>query len=324
MYLRSQLSSKNVILDHKLDKVSFSYVLGEIKSQFEQSLVNPGEMVGSIAAQSMGEPATQMTLNTFHFAGVSSKNVTLGVPRLKEIINVSRRIKTPSLKIYLKDELKKQQKVVTQLGGQIEFTTLQDVVESSQIYYDPDPARTVVAADEELLALYNEIPQLEDAAAGETNPWLLRLEFDSAKMVQKDLSISLIDKIIHDAFLDQVSIMHSDENSESLVMRIRVKDIQDDDEESAAQLMHQFQQALLNDMAIKGLAEITKVTFSKYLEQNFDVGTSKLAVTDDNWLIETDGVALSKILSLDQVDSSRTVSNDCVEVSGVLGIEASR
>jgi len=60
-------------------------------------LVNPGEMVGSIGAQSMGEPATQMTLNTFHLAGVGTKNVTLGVPRLKEVINVASTIKTPSL-----------------------------------------------------------------------------------------------------------------------------------------------------------------------------------------------------------------------------------
>lgn len=59
-------------------------------------------MVGSIGAQSIGEPATQMTLNTFHFAGVSSKNVTLGVPRLKEIINVAKTIKTPSVTVYLK------------------------------------------------------------------------------------------------------------------------------------------------------------------------------------------------------------------------------
>ena len=56
-------------------------------------------MVGSIGAQSMGEPATQMTLNTFHNAGNSAKNVTLGVPRLKEIINVAKNIKTPSMKI---------------------------------------------------------------------------------------------------------------------------------------------------------------------------------------------------------------------------------
>jgi len=54
----------------------------------------------------MGEPATQMTLNTFHFAGVSAKNVTLGVPRLKEIINVAKNIKTPSMKIYLEEQYK--------------------------------------------------------------------------------------------------------------------------------------------------------------------------------------------------------------------------
>lgn len=61
----------------------------------------PGEMVGALAAQSLGEPATQMTLNTFHYAGVSAKNVTLGVPRLKEIINVSKKPKTPSLTVFL-------------------------------------------------------------------------------------------------------------------------------------------------------------------------------------------------------------------------------
>lgn len=54
-----------------------------------------------MAAQSLGEPATQMTLNTFHYAGVSAKNVTLGVPRLKEIINISKKPKTPSLTVFL-------------------------------------------------------------------------------------------------------------------------------------------------------------------------------------------------------------------------------
>lgn len=104
IYLRTILNSKNVIMNEKLNSNCLDWILGEIKSKLEQSLVNPGEMVGSIAAQGMGEPATQMTLNTFHFAGVSAKNVTLGVPRLKEIINVSKNIKTPSLKIFLEPE----------------------------------------------------------------------------------------------------------------------------------------------------------------------------------------------------------------------------
>ena len=66
-------------------------------------------MIGSIAAHSIGEPATQMTLNTFHFAGVSSKNVTLGVPRLKEVINVARTLKTPMITIYLNALQKKSE-----------------------------------------------------------------------------------------------------------------------------------------------------------------------------------------------------------------------
>ena len=57
--------------------------------------MEPGEAVGAIAAQSIGEPATQMTLKTFHFAGVASMNVTLGVPRIKEIINATKCISTP-------------------------------------------------------------------------------------------------------------------------------------------------------------------------------------------------------------------------------------
>lgn len=66
-----------------------------------QAIAFAGESIGTVAAQSIGEPTTQMTLNTFHFAGVSAKNVTLGVPRLTEIINISKNIKTPSLTVYL-------------------------------------------------------------------------------------------------------------------------------------------------------------------------------------------------------------------------------
>lgn len=95
-----------------------------------------------------------MTLNTFHFAGVSSKNVTLGVPRLKEIINVAKNIKTPSMKIFLKPQYKNDQQSATVFGGSIEHTTLSNVVVSTAIYYDPDPSKTCVKEDEELISLW--------------------------------------------------------------------------------------------------------------------------------------------------------------------------
>ena len=73
--------------------------------QYYKSIISPGEMVGIVSAQSIGEPTTQMTLNTFHFAGVSEKsNVTRGVPRLKELLHISKNIKSPSVTIYLKED----------------------------------------------------------------------------------------------------------------------------------------------------------------------------------------------------------------------------
>ena len=95
--LRSRLSYKRVACFQRLNKLAFNHVLGELEGRWAKAGISPGEMVGVLAAQSIGEPATQMTLNTFHFAGVSSKNVTLGVPRLKEILNLAQNIKTPSM-----------------------------------------------------------------------------------------------------------------------------------------------------------------------------------------------------------------------------------
>ena len=103
--LRSTLASKRVLREYKLSQRAFDVVVGEIEAKFNLAIAFAGEMVGTVAAQSIGEPTTQMTLNTFHFAGVSAKNVTLGVPRLTEIINIAKNIKTPSLSVYLEPEV---------------------------------------------------------------------------------------------------------------------------------------------------------------------------------------------------------------------------
>lgn len=93
-------------------------------------------MVGALAAQSLGEPATQMTLNTFHFAGVSSKNVTLGVPRLKEIINISKKPKAPSLTVFLTGAAARDAEKAKNVLCRLEHTTLRKVSSSeNNLYY---------------------------------------------------------------------------------------------------------------------------------------------------------------------------------------------
>jgi DNA-directed RNA polymerase II subunit RPB1 len=75
--VRSLLSTKKVLMKYKLTSAALDWVSREVEALFHLAKVNPGEMTGFLAAQSIGEPATQMTLNTFHYAGVSAKNVTL-------------------------------------------------------------------------------------------------------------------------------------------------------------------------------------------------------------------------------------------------------
>lgn len=143
-HLRTRLGSRRLLEQDNLNRRSLDWVLGEVRTKFERSLAQAGEMVGTLAAQSVGEPATQMTLNTFHFAGVGAKNVTLGVPRLKEIINVAKTVKTPTLTCYLREDLRKVRERAKDVQAQIEYTTLEKVTAFSQIFFDPLPEDTVV------------------------------------------------------------------------------------------------------------------------------------------------------------------------------------
>lgn len=133
-------------------------------------------------------------------------------------------------------------------------------------------------------------------------------------MVQKDLTISAIDKMLHEVFGDQISVMHSDENAESQVIRIRIAGLEEENEEERAGLLKEFLESIFKDMIIKGLVEISKVTFTKHIESEYDCKTGRFVQTDDNWIIETDGVCLRRILTIDKVDHRKTQSNDCLEI----------
>ena len=98
------LSPNYLLIKKRLNKKAIQILCLTIVNMYKKAIVNPGEMVGIIAAQSIGEPTTQMTLNTFHFAGVASKsNVTRGVPRIEEILSLSENPKNPSCTIYLNE-----------------------------------------------------------------------------------------------------------------------------------------------------------------------------------------------------------------------------
>ena len=176
-------------------------------------------MVGALAAQSMGEPCTQMTLNTFHYAGVSAKNITLGVPRLKEIINVSKRPKTPSLTVYVLGAAAKDAEKCKEILCRLEHTTLRKVTANTAIYYDPEPTNTVISEDQEWVNVYYEMPDFD---VSRISPWLLRIELDRKRMVDKQLTMEQIAEKINQGFGDDLNCIFNDDNAEKLVLRIRI------------------------------------------------------------------------------------------------------
>ncbi|XP_060647567.1 DNA-directed RNA polymerase II subunit RPB1-like [Drosophila nasuta] len=331
--VRSTLCSKFVTEEFRLSQEAFEWLIGEIETRFQQAQANPGEMVGALAAQSLGEPATQMTLNTFHFAGVSSKNVTLGVPRLKEIINISKKPKAPSLTVFLRGGAAREAEKAKNVLCRLEHTSLRKMTANTAIYYDPDPKNTVIPEDQEFVNIYYEMP---DFNPNRISPWLLRLELDRKRMTDKKLTMELIAEKITMGFGDDLNCIFNDDNADTLVLRIRIMNNDDgkfvDDEDAIDKMeddmfLRCIEGNMLADMTLQGIEAISKV----YMHLPQTDSKKRIIITESGefraigeWLLETDGTALMKVLSERDVDPVRTYSNDICEIFQVLGIEAVR
>ncbi len=116
---------------------------------YRRALMEPGEAVGIVAAQSIGEPGTQMTLRTFHYAGVREQNVTLGLPRLIEIVDARRIPSTPIMTVCLDEKHRKTKEAAVKIARSIIFTSLENL--ATKIYEDPMREEIVVELNEDMM-----------------------------------------------------------------------------------------------------------------------------------------------------------------------------
>lgn len=110
----------------KISDANLKKIMEAVEEEYVTSKVDAGESVGIIAAESLGEPGTQMTLNTKHFGGVAEMNVTMGLPRIMEILDVRKNISTPLMEVYLKDPFNKG-KDIRKIAMMIKETNLGEV-----------------------------------------------------------------------------------------------------------------------------------------------------------------------------------------------------
>lgn len=242
------------------DKIKKIYE--EVVKEYEAAKVCPGESVGIISAESIGEPGTQMTLNTFHVAGVAEMNVTMGLPRLIEILDGRKSIETPMMEIYLKEPYKSG-KGLKELAVRIKETRLGELVKEFII----DLAENAVS---------------------------FTLDEDKAKLV--NVTGSAIMKAV-----EKSTKLHVKQDGKEFVVPVTSK-------EAGVNEVYKLKE-ILRHVFVGGVKNITQVLPVK---------------RGGEFIIITSGTNLKTIIDMEEVDSSRTLSNDVFEIYNMFGIEAAR
>ncbi|EGV61865.1 DNA-directed RNA polymerase III subunit C1 (rpo31) [Yamadazyma tenuis] len=277
----------------KISAKSVDTFLKQCLYKYSRAKVEPGTAVGAIGAQSIGEPGTQMTLKTFHFAGVASMNVTLGVPRIKEIINASKAISTPIINsVLVNDDDEIAARVVK---GRIEKTLLKDVAFHIQDVYKNNMAYLSVKIDLKTIEKLQLELNIDSIAQAIVNAPKLKIQ-------PAHVSITGSDRI-------NILVTLNDSKVESLAKSMNV-DYKLSDASNVLFFRMQHLKRMLPEICIKGLPNISRAVIN---------------IRDDSkkeLLVE--GYGLKEVMSTDGVVGTKTTTNHVLEVFEVLGIEAAR
>jgi DNA-directed RNA polymerase II subunit RPB1 len=318
--LRFYLAPRKSIVTMRLSEELFDEVMRDIRFRYIKSMVHAGEMVGALAAQSIGEPTTQLTLNTFHSAGTAKANATSGVPRINELLDATSNPKRPSNTVYMRSDLQSNQNEAIKLMQMIQRTTLRDITKRVKLFYDPYPlsTETVLEEDRELLQSY-EAFSLETGCAA--SPWILRLELNDMEMGARNIMdlVQIQSALMSDPSLKIVECRHSDTAAKNLIMRIAF---------DAAAVKNPLQLRFLEDKLLEtkltgvtGIGRVHMRTVKNEVLYQPQVGGY---VPADQYVLDVEGTNLYELAVVEGVDATRTFSNDIHEVNEVLGIEAAR
>lgn len=249
------------LLDSKLSKEGAEIVCKKGLSLYNKAKVEPGQAVGIITAQSIGEPGTQMTLRTFHFAGIAERNVTLGLPRLIELVDARKKPVTPTMDIYLDNESKKSREKAIDVARNILQTKVSALISDSETDYTSQ----------------------------------IKLILSANRLKERGCTVGEVE-----AALQSNKKFKIETTGDLIILKLV--------EESDAPTVIAIRNKVLNT-TVKGVPDIERVT---------------LVQKDDEWVIQTTGSNIAKVLEVSGIDKKNVRTNNVFEIAGTLGIEASR
>lgn len=348
LLIRLHLSPKPLIFKHHMTRSVFDWVVNEIQRYFVQAIAQAGEMVGIVAAQTMGENSTQLVLDSFHSSGtVAAVKATSGVPRFKELLSVSKNIKTPILTIFLQKDIgtvinptedadgkiidgrfQETKERAIKVKNSLEITRLSDILESTEIYWDPPGEAGLsssIQSDDDMLEIYRAFAAIETTKCRSTSPWLLRMKLNKDMMYRLGLTMIDIYLKIHSVYSNLVDCTFSDDNASELIFRVRMTEagMKDIESEDAVAALKAIEHNLIHNVLLKGVKGIKKVSMHPRNSTKYNEETMNFEKVSE-WVLDTDGTNLQEILANPNVDPYRTRSNDVWEIYHTLGIEAAR
>jgi DNA-directed RNA polymerase beta' subunit len=279
------------------------------------------------------------TLNTFHYSGVSAKSqTTTGVPRLKELLTISKNPKTPSLTIFLKKPYSGNVESAKKVSNKITICNMQDILSEIELFYEVREKDGEIQMqhqeDRDILdAFLTYQPEEEHEACAGKSRWVIRMVFNKMKLNQKNINMyEIYQKLKEQSMIDEeiVECVYADDNADNLVFRIHVYISENTEgKDENAQVNNNLYLNIrklykkIAKFTIKGVSGITGsyIEQTKTYREKEDGGFAK---DNSEFSLSTDGTNLVEVINMFEVDSSRTLSNNVNEIYELFGIEAAR
>ena len=270
------------------------------------------------------------TLNTFHFAGCASKNVTLGLPRLQELLTVSRNIKTRCTTVRFHEPYASHPSFIDYFCDTLPLTTLGDIVQSVDILDDPDPRTSTVEDDRWMV---HSSLALEGAPSADCARIVVRMLLNQALMRSRRIGPPQVRRILRAHLGTRAHVLTSEENDEHWVVRIRLAHLGEMVEharmpaERQAILAQRIVRVLNKTLVLSGhgdvqSARVREETVHVLRPSTLDRGAHACPLRVSERVVDVAGGVLANLAIAPAVDWSRCYSNDIVEVQTMLGISA--
>lgn len=332
------LCPKKCIYKYKFVKEDFYTLIKEIKLNFIKAIIQPGEMNGIVAAQSIGEPTSQMTLNTKHSAGVaaSSSGLNMGVSRIEELLHFSRNIKTPQMEIYFDKSISTERSKVNKIASYLTHLTIRDLIDSAEIYYETGKSNElseILKTDNTSNPFFINNQKTEISSL----PFVFRIKMNMEKMYNKEVTLldiktkfyihwqknftnlktlkknekDIVTKISKCAILSNTQI-----NNQIIHIRFNMSTFN-------YNLITDFLKIVLDSITLKGIDNIAHSELVNELKVNFNNETGAIE-SKKEFKVNTRGINFEKILYVKNINNKLTTSNDIATIYRLYGIEATR